>query len=595
MGILDEDVARVREATNMVAVVSEHVGLKRVGRRYQGICPFHAEKTPSFSVNPELGLYHCFGCGVGGDAIQFVREIEHLDFATAVERLAAKAGITLRYDDAATGRDRQRRDRLVEATAAAVDFYHRLLLDDPGAGVARKYLRSRGFDGDVARAFSIGWSPDRYDALSIHLQQRKFSREDLVDAGLAFVNRVNKLQDFFRARVMFPIFDVRSDPVAFGGRALEGGPKYKNSPESPIYQKSRVLYGLNWAKPDIVARSEAVICEGYTDVIAFFGAGIPRAVATCGTALAEDHLKVLRNFAPNMVLAYDADDAGQNAALRIYQWESSYEIRLSVADLPPGQDPADVGLSDPARLAAAVEGARPFLQFRLERLLRAADLASVEGRAAAAKSAVAIIAEHPNDLVRDQYLMQLADRVSIDVDRLRRATTETAGSGRRDSYSTGRSENDAPRRRTPFRDRTEIEALRVAVHEPALVADRLDGALFIDPVLHEAYCLLAASATFHEALERAGGEVHDLLQRLAVEDPPWGDDAGTYATSVLVQLVEAAGTRCLTDMVRSGDDRASELKAVLEMLVSNRSAGTWTVAADAAAQLLPWVAGSGEE
>ncbi len=600
MGILDEDVARVREATNMVAVVSEHVGLKRVGRRYQGLCPFHAEKTPSFSVNPELGLYHCFGCGVGGDAIQFVREIEHLDFATAVERLAAKAGITLRYDDAATNRDRQRRDRLVEATAAAVDFYHRLLLDDPGAGVARKYLRSRGFDGDVARAFSIGWSPDRYDALSLHLQQRKFSRDDLVDAGLAFVNRVNKLQDFFRARVMFPIFDVRGDPVAFGGRALEGGPKYKNSPESPIYQKSRLLYGLNWAKADIVARSEAVICEGYTDVIAFFGAGVPRAVATCGTALAEDHLKVLRNFTPNMVLAYDADEAGQNAALRIYQWESSYEIRLSVADLPPGQDPADVGLSDPARLAASIKGARPFLEFRLERLLRAADLASVEGRAAAAKAAVALIAEHPNDLVRDQYLMQLADRVSIDVDRLRRATADVGGSprdrsDRRDGYPAGQSRNDAPRRRPAVRDRTEVEALRVAVHEPALVADRLDGALFIDPVVHEAYSLLAASATFHEALERAGGEVHDLLQRLAVEDLPWGDDPGTYATSVLVQLVEAAGTRRLADMVRSGDDRASELKAVLEMLVSNRSAGTWTVAAHAAEQLLPWVAGSGEE
>ena len=594
VGILDEDVARVREATNMVAVVSEHVGLKRVGRRYQGLCPFHAEKTPSFSVNPELGLYHCFGCGAGGDAIRFVREIEHLDFATAVERLAAKAGITLRYDDAAVGRDRQRRDRLVEATAAAADFYHRLLLDDPAAGVARKYLRSRGFDGDVARAFSIGWSPDRYDALSVHLQQRKFARQDLVDAGLAFVNRVNKLQDFFRGRVMFPIFDVRGDPVAFGGRALEGGPKYKNSPESPIYQKSRVLYGLNWAKPDIVARSEAVICEGYTDVIAFFGAGVPRAVATCGTALAEDHLKVLRNFAPNLVLAYDADDAGQNAALRIYQWEASYEIRLSVADLPPGQDPADVGLTDPARLAASVDGARPCLQFRLERLLRAADLASVEGRAAAAKSAVAFIAEHPNDLVRDQYLMQLADRVGIDVDRLRRATAD-AGGGRRGGSPARQSGNGASRRRPPVRDRTEVEALRVAVHEPALVADRLDGALFIDPVVNEAYCLLAASATFHEALERAGGEVHDLLQRLAVEDLPWGDDPGTYATSVLVQLVEAAGTRRLADMVRSGDDRASELKAVLEMLVSNRSAGTWTVAAHAAEQLLPWVAGSGEE
>jgi DNA primase len=321
VGILDEDVARVREATNMVAVVSEHIALKRVGRRYQGLCPFHAEKTPSFSVNPELGLYHCFGCGAGGDAIRFVREVEHLDFATAVERLAAKAGITLRYDDAAVGRDRQRRDRLVEATAAAVAFYHRLLLEDPGAGVARKYLRSRGFDGDVARAFSLGWSPDSYDALSLHLQRdKKFARQDVLDAGLAFVNRVNKLQDFFRSRVMFPIFDVRGDPVAFGGRALEGGPKYKNSPESTIYQKSRILYGLNWAKPEVVAKSEAVICEGYTDVIAFFGAGVPRAVATCGTALAEDHVKVLRNFAPNLVLAYDADDAGQNAALRIYQW-----------------------------------------------------------------------------------------------------------------------------------------------------------------------------------------------------------------------------------------------------------------------------------
>ena len=581
----------------MVAVVSEHVGLKRVGRRYQGLCPFHAEKTASFSVNPELGLYHCFGCGAGGDAIQFIREIEHLDFATAVERLAAKAGVTLRYDDANVTKDRQRRDRLVEAMAAAVAFYHRILLDDPGAGVARKYLRSRGIDGEVARAFSIGWSPDRYDGLSLQLQQQKFARQDLVDAGLSFVNRVNKLQDFFRSRVMFPIFDVRSDPGAFGGRALEGGPKYQNSPESPIYQKSRVLYGLNWAKPDIVAKSEAVICEGYTDVIAFFGAGVPRAVATCGTALAEDHVRVLRNFAPNLVLAYDADDAGQNAALRIYQWESSYEIRLSVADLPPGQDPADVGLADPARLAKAVEAARPFLAFRLERLLRAADLGSVEGRAAAAKGAVAIVAEHPDDLVRDQYLMQLADRVGIDVDRLRRATTETKPepSGRRAPSHGGDPGAGPPRERPPARDRSEIEALRVAVHEPELVADRLDGALFADPVVHEAYRVLAASATFHEALEKAGGEVHELLQRLAVEDPPWGDDAATYATSVLVQLVEVAGTRRLATMVRSGDDRASELKAVLETLVANRSAGTWTGAADAAAQLLPWVAGSGEE
>ena len=593
MGILDEDVARVREATNMVAVVSEHLALKRVGRRYQGLCPFHAEKSPSFSVNPELGLYHCFGCGAGGDAIRFVREIEHLDFATAVERLAAKANITLRYDDAAVTKDRQRRDRLVEAMTAAVAFYHQLLLEDTSAGIARRYLRSRGIDGDVARSFSIGWSPDRYDALSVYLQQQRFARQDILDAGLAFVNRVNKLQDFFRARVLFPIFDVRGDAVAFGGRALEGGgPKYKNSPESAIYQKSRVLYGLNWAKPDIVARSEAVICEGYTDVIAFFGAGVPRAVATCGTALTEDHVRVLRNFAPNLVLGYDADDAGQNAALKIYQWEASYEIRLSVADLPPGKDPADVGLEDPAQLAAAVAGARPFLEFRLERLLRAADLGSVEGRAAAGKAAVALVAEHPSDLVRDQYLMQLAERLGIDVDSLRRAAVEPV---RADGAVRRERSDQTARPRPSARDRTEVEALRVAVHEPAIVAALLDDALFVDPVVREAYGVLASSTTFHEALERAGGEVHDLMQRLAVEDLPWGDEPTTYATSVLVQLVEAAGTRRLDVMVRTGDDRASELKAVLETLVSNRSAGTWSGAAEAAELLLPWVAGSGEE
>jgi DNA primase len=358
-----------------------------------------------------------------------------------------------------------------------------------------------------------------------------------------------------------------------------------------------VLYGLNWAKPEIVAKSEAVICEGYTDVIAFFRAGVPRAVATCGTALTEDHVRVLRNFAPNLVLGYDADDAGQNAALKIYQWEDSYEIRLSVADLPKGMDPADVGQESPEQLAAAVSNARPFLQFRLDRLLRAADLASVEGRAVAAKAAVALVAEHPSDLVRDQYLMQLAELVGIDVDRLRRAAAEQNGPNgpaRREAASRQASA-PAQRRRPAARDRTEVEALRVAVHEPALVAALLDEALFVDPVVREAYGVLASSATFHEALERAGGEVHELLQRLAVEDPPWADEPATYATSVLVQLVEAAGTRRLTDMVRTGDDRASELKAVLETLVSNRSAGTWTVAAGAAEQLLPWVAGSGEE
>ena len=383
MGILDEDVQRVRESTDLVALIGEHVALKRVGRRFQGLCPFHTEKTPSFSVNPELGAYFCFGCQKSGDAITFVREVEQLDFVGAVERLAARANITLRYDDANFSAERKRKQRLHEATQAAIDFYHERLLSGPDGGEARRYLRSRGFEGDAARRFMLGWAPDAYDALSTHLQQQKFSRQDLADAGLAFVNKANKLQDSFRARLMFPIWDARGEPVGFGGRLLEGGqgPKYKNTAETRIYQKSRLLYGLNFAKGEIVARGEVVICEGYTDVMAFALAGVPVAVATCGTALADDHFITLKNLARKVTLAYDADNAGMAAADRCYQWEQRFEVEFQVADLPAGRDPADVFRDDPQRLEAAVKGATPFLEFRIERLLRSEDLSSLEARA----------------------------------------------------------------------------------------------------------------------------------------------------------------------------------------------------------------------
>ncbi|HEY3237961.1 MAG TPA: DNA primase [Acidimicrobiia bacterium] len=595
MGILDEDVARVREATSIVAVVSEHLALRRVGRRYQGLCPFHTEKTASFTVNPELGLYHCFGCGVGGDAISFVREVEHLDFVGAVERLASRAGIQLRYDDAAVGKERNRRQRLVETVAVAAGFYHQLLLEAPEAGTARRYLRSRGYDGEVARRFQLGFAPDRFDAVAQFLTGKKFSRQDLLDAGLCFVNRADRLQDHFRGRVMFPIYDARGDAVGFGGRALEaGGPKYKNSPESAVYQKSRVLYGLNWAKEDIVAKNEAVVCEGYTDVLAFFLSGVPRAVATCGTALVEDHLRLLKNFTPTLVLAYDADDAGQAAAERIYQWEARYDMRLSVADLPAGQDPADVGRADPAALVAAVSGARPFLRFRLDRLLASADTASAEGRAKAANAAVTLVAEHPDDLVRDQYLMDLAERLAIDVERLRRAAASPAPRGAPAAPPGDRPADGAPRRPAPL-EGPEVEALRVAVHAPELVAGRIRAEVFGEPVAREAFVALASSATFHEALGRAMGAAADLLERLAVEDPPWGENPDAYATSVLVQVTEAAAERRLRVMVRAGDDRASELKHLLDELVAARQSGAWAVAHRAAAQLLPWVGASGEE
>src|SRR5436190_21095107 len=422
MGILAEDVQRVRETTDLVALAAEHIALKRVGRSVTGLCPFHTEKSPSFSISPEKGVFYCFGCQKSGDAITFIRELEHLDFVEAVERLAARSGITLRYDDVSFSAERQRKQRLQDAVAEAIAFFHGLLLESEPAGNARRYLRSRGFDGDVARKFSLGWSPDGYDALSRHLQQKKFSRDDIVDAGLAFVNRANKLQDSFRGRVMFPIWDARGEPVGFGGRALDDqGPKYKNTAETSLYQKSRLLYGLHWAKGEIVARGEVVICEGYTDVMAFVLAGVPNAVATCGTALADDHFLTLKNLARKVTLAYDADAAGQAAAERCYLWEQRYEVQFQVADIPPGRDPADVWRDDPEALVTAVKGATPFLEFRIDRLLGASDMSSFEGRARAGERAAAMIVEHPSDLVRDQYVMRLAGQLDIAPDRLRGA------------------------------------------------------------------------------------------------------------------------------------------------------------------------------
>ena len=597
MGILDEDVAKVRDSTDLVALASEHLALKRVGSRMVGLCPFHTEKTPSFSINPDIGRYYCFGCQANGDAISFVREVEHLDFVDAVERLANRAGITLRYDDNAVAKDRSRRDRLVAAVGEAGDFYHHLLLESPEGGTARRYLRSRSFDGEHARRFKLGWSPDAWDRLSVHLQHKKFSRDDITGAGLAFVNKVNKLQDQFRARLLFPIYDSRGDPVGFGGRALgDDGPKYKNSPETPIYQKSRLLYGLNWAKSEIVARGEVIICEGYTDVMAFALAGAPNAVATCGTALADDHFQILKNLARKVVLAYDGDAAGQGAAEKWYGWEQRFEIQLQVADLPAGRDPADVWRDDPQQLLAAVERAAPFLQFRLDRVLAAADFASLEGRAQAAEEAAAIVAEHPSDLVRDQYVMKLAGELDIDADRLREAVSKATGRPRAQAPAPRRpqvehdDESSAPAPRARPIDRRETDLLRWAIHEPELVVDWLEPYLFTDPVARDAFEQVASAASIHDALDASEGQVREVLERLAVEDTIADDEPATLRARLMVNAVVPPAERVLTKFVRADDPRANDLKVLLDALADSRAAGDWEAVQHNAIQLLGWVA-----
>jgi len=596
VGILEEDVARVREAIDFVAVAGEHIGLKRVGRRWVGLCPFHAEKTPSFSVNGDMGLYYCFGCGAKGDVITFVRELEHLEFAEAVERLASKAGIQLRYDDASAGRDRQRRDRLVEAMERAVSWYHARLLTSPDAGSARTYLRSRGYDGEVVRAFRLGWAPDAWDALARALA---LPDEVLEQTGLGMRNRRGRQQDRFRGRVMFPIFDASGRPVAFGGRILPPelrraspeagdtpGPKYVNSAETPIYSKSRTLYGLNWAKGAIVETGEAIVCEGYTDVIGFSRVGLGRAVATCGTALADDHFRTLKNFARRVVLAYDADTAGQAAAERFYEWERRYELDIAVASLPAGADPGDLAARDPDALRAAVAGAQPFLSFRLERVLAQADLGSPEGRARAAERALPVIAEHPSDLVRDQYVMEVADRCRAAPERLRAGLAdairagkankgprhpapasgsrparaeqaeEAAESGRRPRVGTLKRGGDSRAGATATATstervrragdgtarRVEVEALRLAVHRPEEVADRLEEVLFSDEVNLAGFRALAGASTLHEAIGAAAPDASALLQRLAVEETDADPD------DVIALLVKQAVTRAIVEL-----------------------------------------------
>ena len=577
MSIADEDIERVKAAVDFVQIVGEHIALKKSGRRWQGLCPFHAEKTPSFTINAEEKLYYCFGCQASGDVIRFVEHTQHLDFVGAVEWLAAKYNITLRYDDAKAGRERAQKGVLYDAMEKAVAFYHDRLLTSPDAGQARGYLRSRGYDRGVVERFRIGWAPDDWDALSRSLD---LPVDVLTDTGLGFVNRRGKRQDAFRGRIMFPIFDPGGRAVAFGGRILPGGdgPKYKNSQETKLYSKSRILYALNWAKADAAQTDEIIVCEGYTDVIAFFEAGMPRAVATCGTALADEHFRLLKNFAPRLVLAYDADAAGQAAASRFYEWEQRYEVDVTVAALPPGADPGELGRSDPEALRQSVKGAKPFLEFRLDRVLSAADLQSNEGRARAAEAALAVIAEHPSDFVRDQYLMQVAMRCRIDAGRLRDSLSRAAsGKGARVV---------ADRPVTRISGGPELEALRLAVHRPEAVASRLEGVLFADDVNLAAFEALCAAETLTDAITAAPPEASALLQRLVVEDVLEVD-----AGDVVQRLVHLAGTRALDELraeARAGawEEYAPTITWLGRTIAQLFDPSTGTEAAD---QLVAWL------
>ena len=583
MGIVADDIARVRAATDIVAIIGEHTEIKRSGRQWMARCPLHGERTPSLSVSPGKGVYYCFGCQRSGDVITFVQEIEGLDFAGAVELLAGRAGIRLHYTSTDETAARSRRKRLLESVNKARDFYHQRLLDGRDAGPARHYLRSRGYDGDLVRRWKLGWAPDDWDRLAKYLG---LSDEDLRDSGLGFVNRGGRQQDFFRGRILFPISDERGDVVGFGGRVMPDadGPKYLNtSTDAKTYDKSRVLYGLYEHRKQIVKAGQAVVCEGYTDVIGCAEAGVELAVATCGTALTEEHVRLLKRFsADRLVLAFDADAAGAAAAGRVYAWERQFELEVLVADLPPGKDPGDLGRSDPDELRRAVDDAVPLLQFRVDRALEGADLSTIESRARTAERAVTVANEHPDPMKRDPHVMNIADRCRVDPDHLRRFAA--GGPSMVPRLDEGGDVTGEAERLTP-----EDEALQLAIHRPDEVAGSLHATLFGDPARREAFEALMDEGGVVAASDRVSPQAARLLHRLAV------DEGHATVEDVLARVARLSTRRAMNDLRRmaaSTDDPAMRQQystSVAWLKSQSERLDERNTRAEALAGLLPWL------
>ncbi|MES2867373.1 MAG: DNA primase, partial [Actinomycetota bacterium] len=435
--IRQADVDEVKSRTNIGDIVGERVALKSAGvGSLKGLCPFHDEKSPSFHVRPQVGYYHCFGCGESGDVYSFLREMDHVSFTEAVERLAGRIGYTLHYEDGGSAPENSGRSRLYAANTAAAEFFRGQLLSAE-AETGRKFLGERGFDAGAAAHFGVGYAPRGWEGMMKALTAQGFTRDELLAAGLVSQGQ-RGVYDRFRGRLVWPIRDVTGQTIGFGARKLyddDQGPKYLNTPETIIYKKAQVLYGLDLAKRDI-SRGDprrVVVVEGYTDVMACHLAGLTTAVATCGTAFGAEHIKVLRrvmgddNASGEVVFTFDGDEAGQKAALRAFTEDDRFNAQTFVAVAPNGLDPCDLRLQ---RGDAAVRGLMdakvPMFEFAIDRRLSGFDLATVEGQVGALRAAAPIVAEIRDRLLRPGYERVLARRLGMDPTEVR-AEVERAG------------------------------------------------------------------------------------------------------------------------------------------------------------------------
>ena len=577
MGGMDDDRDRIRKAVSIVDLVSAVTTVKKTGRNHMAVCPFHQEKTPSMSLDVARGLYYCHGCHQKGDIFTFVQENEGLTFPEAMERLAGTAGITLTRDPAAEKRQGQKRG-LIEATAAAVDFYHQTLMKSAEAGHARAYLRSRGYDAETVAEFKLGYAPhgDRWDHLVRELRARGIKDKVMVDAGLARKGQRGGLYDLFRDRVMFPTFDLQGSPIGFGGRVLgDGTPKYLNTPETPIYKKSETMYGIDRARREIQKRGTAVIVEGYTDVIALHRNGMPIAVATNGTALGDDHFELLRRFTDTIVMAFDSDAAGGRAALRGDELEVPVrlDLDLRVAKMPEGRDPADmVAGGDLELLEKAIDTAIPLVQFRIEKEIDGVEVSEPEARARALKRLGPILGKVDDELAFTEYARFVADRLRIDID----AAFEAVGRRRR----RGRGATVPLRRSRPqgtLRTRVERELLR-AILADAHTATLVDLGVydFHDHSVEAAFELIApqlesAQPGSPAELPDAEGDVAELIMSLAMNETPTGSVPDLFARLMVIDVEERIEhVRRQLDELPSDEQTTSPLAGELLALQDER-------------------------
>lgn len=566
--IRNEDVVLVRERARIDEVVREHVSLKSAGgASLKGLCPFHDEKSPSFHVTPSKGFWYCFGCGEGGDVIGFLQKIEHLSFSEVVEKLAGKYNIQLRYDESSnrTGINTGQRTRLVEANKLASEFFAQNL-NSPEAETGRKFLTERGFDKAAAQKFGVGYALKGWDSLTNHLKQKGFSESELTLAGLSVAGQ-RGVYDRFRGRLTWPIRDASGDVVGFGARRLyddDQGPKYLNTPETPVYKKSQVLYGIDLARKDIASSKQAVIVEGYTDVMACHLAGVTTAVATCGTAFGEDHARVLRRFLMDqeqlrgeIIYTFDGDEAGRKAALKAFNLDQSFVAQTFVAVESTGLDPCELRQkSGNDAIVALVKSRVPLFEFVIKSTIASFDLNTAEGRVSALRAAAPVVAGIKDVALRPEYTRMLAGWLGADANTVVQAVGAATNSRSRVNLAV---EANQPEKKEVLQDTVETsmerECLKLTFQFSDLVKTWFSQ-LTPDCFSNQKYREIFESISNTELNDISANTAHDatadenqraLIAALSVEEFKANVDP-RYVDSVFARVLEINAGRTIADL-----------------------------------------------